>query len=362
MTMTIRIQVVLPILSLLPALASSALDSDLPELDRYRATFEAGVERIEKGHSESLKALPARYAASLKTLEAKLQKSADLDGVLAVRQERKRFEEQKEVPESAVLETPSALHDLQAQYRDAPNSLELARARKLTELAQNYLGALRKAQANFTRKGEIEKAVLLKTEIERVQSDPRITAAEFLVADSDVSSGSTPSGEAPGQTAPLKRHPPDAKRFGNHWYKVLDGDISWHEAKERCEAMGGYLACVNNRMENNFLAKLSAARIRWLGGTDKDREGTWQWVSGEPFRFTAWADKQPDNGRGDEHYLVIRPSDIQEPTLRRRRTRKPLRTLEVRSAAGQWHDCGEDKWRRQVRGVRVHGFICEWNQ
>ena len=41
----------------------------------------------------------------------------------------------------------------------------------------------------------------------------------------------------------------------------------------------------------------------WIGGTDKDKEGTWKWTDGSPFEFTWWRPGQPDNYMGNEDCL-----------------------------------------------------------
>ena len=45
----------------------------------------------------------------------------------------------------------------------------------------------------------------------------------------------------------------------------------------------------------------------WIGGTDKDKEGTWKWTDGSPFDLTwwGWRPKQPDNYKGREDCLHI---------------------------------------------------------
>jgi hypothetical protein len=128
-------------------------------------------------------------------------------------------------------------------------------------------------------------------------------------------------------------HPADAIAFQGHWYKVFDEDISWHAAKARCEAMGGYLACVETTEEQAFICKLAAGRYLSLGASDEKTEGEWRWVNGAPFAFTCWMSGQPNNYGGDENYLATYDG-------------------------GEWVDVADDGdgfW-------MPTGFVCEWER
>jgi hypothetical protein len=103
---------------------------------------------------------------------------------------------------------------------------------------------------------------------------------------------------------PAPRPPDDAVRFEGHRYKVFEEDLSWHEAKVACEARGGLLACIESAAEQAFIAELCDGRYLYLGATDEGEEGTWVWVNGSPWDFTAWLRGQPNNYFGTEHYLA----------------------------------------------------------
>ena len=98
--------------------------------------------------------------------------------------------------------------------------------------------------------------------------------------------------------------PIDAKRFRGHWYKAFDVKLPWHQAKRKCEEMGGYLACIETKAEQDFITKLAEGRYLYLGATDEKRESDWRWINGSPWEFTAWMDGQPNNWGGDENFLA----------------------------------------------------------
>ena len=76
-----------------------------------------------------------------------------------------------------------------------------------------------------------------------------------------------------------------------HEYDVITAeDISWTAANAAASGMGGgwHLATITSAAENAFVAGLlpTGAPDRshfWLGGSDAASEGTWTWVTGEPY-------------------------------------------------------------------------------
>lgn len=133
--------------------------------------------------------------------------------------------------------------------------------------------------------------------------------------------------------APAVARPSDAAAFAGHWYKAFDDKTSWHAAKQKCEAMGGRLACVETEAEQAFIAKLAAGRYLSLGATDEAEEGVWRWINGAPFSYTCWMGGQPNNYGDCEHYLATYDG-------------------------GDWVDVADDGdsfW-------MPTGYICEWEK
>lgn len=136
------------------------------------------------------------------------------------------------------------------------------------------------------------------------------TAAK-QITEITVGSASAPSARGDGPDGPPP--PDDAIAFEGHSYKFFREVMTWHQAKKRCEQLGGHLAIVGSDPENDFIMALAKSGIGnlgkqngvWLGATDEDREGDWRWIDGSRFRFTNWCQqpKQPNNAGGDEHYL-----------------------------------------------------------
>ncbi len=126
----------------------------------------------------------------------------------------------------------------------------------------------------------------------------------------------------------MKAPPPDAVAFGGHHYKAYFGNLTWHDAQARCKEMGGYLACVENGPEREFLCGIKNGKAVWLGGYKKSTNN-WRWINGAVVR------------RDDVHW------------------RRPGHNF-VCFTPGKSFTCRLDDGRVRGAGERVSGFICEW--
>ena len=154
-------------------------------------------------------------------------------------------------------------------------------------------------------------------------------------------SGAEVGGAASARSAAsLAKAPPDSTLFEGDRYKVFHELLSWHEARDKCEEMGGHLAIVKGENENRFLTSLVASAgldAAWLGATDERAEGRWVWVDGTELRYENWdASRVQPNNRAPwgeaEHYM-----------------------LSLVSRKGAWWDL-PDHAEKQFHP----GFVCEW--
>ena len=88
--------------------------------------------------------------------------------------------------------------------------------------------------------------------------------------------------------------------YNGHTYCYYRTPATWFFAEAFCRSKGGYLVCVTSSAENEFVKDLIAGNRVWLGATDIDSEGTWKWVSGEPFSYSDWDSDEPNNLTGDD--------------------------------------------------------------
>lgn len=102
----------------------------------------------------------------------------------------------------------------------------------------------------------------------------------------------------------------DAYELGIGRFSVISGTRTWAQAKAHAETQGGTLATFANQDEWNLAMQSigSDALVDvgglWIGATDEVLEGTWAWVTGEPFVFTLWETGQPDNGSNSDYAAV----------------------------------------------------------
>ncbi|WP_020471445.1 C-type lectin domain-containing protein [Zavarzinella formosa] len=115
----------------------------------------------------------------------------------------------------------------------------------------------------------------------------------------------------PGPIPMVELSPPDSEgrvKFNGSLYKFFPEQLSWKEAKAKCEKLGGHLAVVNDANENAVLRQLVLAagkRETWIGATDEKNQGVWEWVNNAKFSYKNWEKTQPNNKGGVEHYVIL---------------------------------------------------------
>ena len=115
---------------------------------------------------------------------------------------------------------------------------------------------------------------------------------------------------------------PDVEVPKEHEYKIFKDDVSWTDAKKKCEGMGGHLVVIDTEEELEHIIALAEAegisRV-WIGcsrggdayddpdsrpylweGKDASFEGYFRWAKGEP----TYVDND-DTGRHDEDFIML---------------------------------------------------------
>ncbi|XP_074082192.1 C-type lectin domain family 4 member E isoform X2 [Macrotis lagotis] len=85
----------------------------------------------------------------------------------------------------------------------------------------------------------------------------------------------------------------------------------WTASLKNCEEMGGNLAVINTQEEQNFLFHAKPSRREFfIGLTDREVDGQWQWVDNTPFNKTLsfWDIGEPNNIATVEDCVTIRDS------------------------------------------------------
>ena len=96
--------------------------------------------------------------------------------------------------------------------------------------------------------------------------------------------------------------------WNSQCYKLFHEEVSWEAAELKCIQLGAHLTSILSAAENEFVSNLiSDTRLIWIGGSDKDKEGTWTWTDSNPWTSTRWANGQPDK-RNTENCLQTQRS------------------------------------------------------
>lgn len=103
---------------------------------------------------------------------------------------------------------------------------------------------------------------------------------------------------------------PVSEGGNGHWYELVrhGEQMCWSTARSAAEARAGYLVTFASSAEHAFVAPRLVDRAEawsgrfgpWIGGTRVG--GSWTWVTGEAWSFTAWYPGEP-NGGGTEPFL-----------------------------------------------------------
>jgi hypothetical protein len=90
-----------------------------------------------------------------------------------------------------------------------------------------------------------------------------------------------------------------------HYYLLTNSELTWPEAENYAQSLGGHLASITSSAENDFVRTNFASSEFWIGANDAAVEGDFQWSSGEPFSYSNWWFGEPNDSGGIEDYALI---------------------------------------------------------
>ena len=108
--------------------------------------------------------------------------------------------------------------------------------------------------------------------------------------------------------------PGESVTFNGHTYVLYDHSAgSWQEAEEFCERNGGHLVTITSAEEQQIVSDLAKTSIKhscWIGCTDAESEGSWNWITEEEFSvYQNWEEDEPNDNFGIEDYAVMNISN-----------------------------------------------------
>ena len=108
---------------------------------------------------------------------------------------------------------------------------------------------------------------------------------------------------APVGPPPANLIPAGVQTFGGHQYFRTNGAVTYGQARQLAQSVGGYIASITSADENRFLTQVFwENQDLWIGCNDEANEGTFVWESGEPFTWTNWYAGEPNNSANGEDY------------------------------------------------------------
>lgn len=125
-----------------------------------------------------------------------------------------------------------------------------------------------------------------------------------------------------------------------HWYQeVLTGPITFWDARDQALQAGGDLASLSIEEEYSWMCEQGWSVTAWIGAY-KPQGGSWGWVDGESWDYTAWHPCEPNNGAAELAIMC------------------PLHCLPSQGcgSGGGWYD-----YRPVSKAPYVAGYLVEWS-
>jgi hypothetical protein len=92
--------------------------------------------------------------------------------------------------------------------------------------------------------------------------------------------------------------------YNGHYYYVYNTPTSWTQGELICRQNGGYLVCINDINENQFVSNLTNNNI-WIGLFRDPTTCQFRWLDCMDINFTNWRPGEPNSGPCGEPYTQI---------------------------------------------------------
>ncbi len=109
-----------------------------------------------------------------------------------------------------------------------------------------------------------------------------------------------PTGDLGPAQAPTPSPRRDMVDLDGHYYMLLKSRLTWDQANQHCQAMGGQLVQIDSKAEDELIAAMwrktytgGRARPLWIGARPNE-SGQWAWASGDELTYTGWLVGHPE--------------------------------------------------------------------
>lgn len=131
-----------------------------------------------------------------------------------------------------------------------------------------------------------------------------LPAGDAGAGDPDAASANQPDTPTPGEPGCAGDRtavdPATGRCYGLHLSRA-----TWDEASSRCQAEGAALASLDAPGEQALVSALVAQETAWLGASDTATEGSFTWLSGQPFGEPAWSAGQPNDAAAGQDCVEL---------------------------------------------------------
>ncbi|XP_057177782.1 C-type lectin domain family 4 member M-like isoform X2 [Triplophysa rosa] len=79
-------------------------------------------------------------------------------------------------------------------------------------------------------------------------------------------------------------------------YFISSEKKNWTESRRYCRVRGADLIIINNKEEQEFVLNVTGGEEAWIGLSDSDEEGRWEWVDGSTLTYSFWGLREPNGG------------------------------------------------------------------
>jgi hypothetical protein len=162
---------------LLSVLCVSALAGEPEALVSIRDACEKARRRVEEKGKRNAAAADVWYGERLAGIETQYQARGDLNGVLTVRTERKRFATEGTVPDPDSGNAVPAIRDARAEHARRARAAEEEQRHDLAKLSKAYVERLEVLKRELTQQNRIRDALLVSKELEAARFAAEAAAA-----------------------------------------------------------------------------------------------------------------------------------------------------------------------------------------
>ena len=136
--------------------------------DENLETMKAQFEELRQDLIGEVSAFDERYAGELEKMTENAKAAANLELVLAIRQEQENYKSRADSAEYSKL---ADLAKVQRIYREHRKQLELKQQDAMLALAAGYRNRLAQLRDKLTKAGEIDEATAAQAELKRVETE-----------------------------------------------------------------------------------------------------------------------------------------------------------------------------------------------